>query len=105
MKIDVDVATQIVTMSRTFQNDKELFDYLVWLSGELKSKDKSELAEEVRIASRFASGSPSEFLHEAQTVLKKVKANCISVLSETQLADAASAIEQIESAFKKVGGA
>ena len=105
MKMNVDVATQIVTMSRTFQNDKELFDYLVWLSGELKSKGKSELAEEVKIASRFASGSPSEFLHEAQTVLKKVKANCISVLSETQLADAASAIEQIESAFKKVGGA
>lgn len=87
------------------QNDKELFDYLLWLSGELKSKGDAELAEEVRIASRFASGSPSEFLHEAQAVLKKVRTNCASVLSETQLADAASVIGQIETAFKKVGGA
>lgn len=90
---------------RQLQNDKELFDYLVWLSSELNSKGKSELAEEVRIASRFASGSASEFLHEAQTVLKKVRADCTSVLSEAQLADAASASEQIETAFKKVGGA
>ena len=87
------------------QNDDDLFKYLVRLSGELKSKGELQLAEEVRVASRFASGSPSEFLHEAQTALKKVTANCASVQSKAQLADATSVIEQIEIAFKKVGGA
>lgn len=90
---------------RQLQNNNELFNYLVWLSGELKSKGQPELSEEVRRASRFASGSPSEFLDEAQEVLKRVKDQCIAVLSETQLADVASVIEQIERGFKKVGGA
>ena len=91
--------------SHAVQNDKDLFDYLVWLGSELRSKGKPELAEEVGIASRFVRGSPSEFLHEAQTVLNKVIVDCGSVLSETQLADAVGVIGQIESAFRKIGGA
>lgn len=90
---------------RQLQNNNELFNYLVWLSDVLKSKGQSELSEEVRIASRYASGSPSEFLDEAQEVLKRVKDQCIVVLSETLLADVASVIEQIERGFKKIGGA
>lgn len=90
---------------RRLKNNQELFDYLVWLTGELKSKGQPELSEEVRHASRFASGSPSEFLDETQEVLKRVQDQCIAVLSETQLADVASVIEQIERGFDKVGGA
>lgn len=90
---------------RQIKNNHELFEYLVWLGGELKSKGQPELAEEVRFASRFASGSPSEFLDEAQEILKRVKDQCLAVLSDTQLTDITSVIEQIERGFNKVGGA
>jgi hypothetical protein len=87
------------------QNNNELFDYLVWLSGELKSKGQIEVAEQVHIASRFASGSPSEFFHEAQESLKQVRTKCVSVLRPSQVSELTSVIEQIEAAFKKIGGA
>jgi hypothetical protein len=87
------------------QSNYELRDYLVWLSNELKSKGQSELAEEVHLASRFAGGSASEFLHEAGEALRKVKTSSASMLTESQLAAVEKVIEQIETAFKKVGGA
>jgi len=90
---------------RQLQNNDELLDYLAWLSKELKAKGKSEIADEVNLASRFSVGSPSEFLHETQQVLRKVRATCSPELTLTQLGDVASVIEQIEVAFKKVGGA
>jgi hypothetical protein len=91
--------------SRQLQTNDDLFHYLVWLSGELKSKGEANLAEKVRIASRFASGSPSEFFYEAEESLKLVRKKCALVLTESQLADVAVVIEQIETAFKKIGGA
>ena len=90
---------------RQLRNNNELFDYLVWLSGELKSKGRPKLSEEVRMASRFASGSASEFLHEAQQTLKKIRDQCAGVLNDAQLADATSVVEQIEVGFQKIGGA
>lgn len=90
---------------RNLQNNNELLDYLVWLSAELKSKDQPEAAEAVCIASRFAIGSPSEFFHEALESLKQVRTKCASVLNPSQLADLTSVVEQIEVAFRKIGGA
>lgn len=87
------------------KNNQELFDYLAWLSNELKSKGQTGLSEEVRIASRLVSGSASEFLHEAQDALKKVRGQCAGAMNNAQLADVTSVIEQIEIGFKKVGGA
>jgi hypothetical protein len=87
------------------KNNDELLDYLLRLSGELSSEGEAKLAEEVKIAGRFASGSPSEFLYEAQEVLEKVRINCASTLNEIQLAGIARVIQQIETAFQKVGGA
>ncbi|MBI1178447.1 hypothetical protein GC207_13515 [bacterium] len=86
-------------------SNNELRDYLVWLSNELKSKGQSELADDVYLASRFAVGSASEFLHEAGKALRKVKASSALMLTGSQLTDIAKVIEQIETAFKKVGGA
>jgi hypothetical protein len=90
---------------RSLQNNRELFEYLVWLSEELRSKGRTDVAEAVRIASRFLSGSASEFLHESQGALEHARDNCASQLTPSQLADIVSVIEQIEVAFKKVGGA
>jgi hypothetical protein len=86
------------------RTNSELFDYLRWLADTLASGGCPKLADEVRIASRFAAGSPSEFLHEAQTALKRVMSGD-TPLTQAQLADVADAVEEIEGAFKTVGGA
>ena len=87
------------------QDNTELIKYLVWLSDELKTKGFTAAAEEVYIASRFGGGSPSEFFQEAYESLKTVEAQCTSVLNSSQLAELISVMDQIEEAFKKIGGA
>ena len=94
--------------ARKFQSNRELFDYLVQLSDILRSKGEADLADQVFRASRFASGSPSEFLHEAETALRTVRRNCVdrsTILDEGELEQASSAIRQIQIAFMEIGGA
>jgi hypothetical protein len=90
----------------SLQSDRELHDFLLKLSEELTSKGAIEMAQEVGRASRFASGSPSDFLHESQMALRSVIAKSGSIaLSELQLEQIKSIIRQIEIAFLKIGGA
>ena len=91
--------------TRHLQNNQELFDYLVKLSADLDAKGERRLAEDVKRASRFVNGSPSEFLHESQVVLKILLSQHSSLFSSNDLADLASIVEQIELAFKSIGGA
>jgi len=87
------------------KSNDELYRYLVSLVGELKQTGKAETSNEVMLASQFALGSPSEFLHEAMIALTSVQAKCKDILTETQLADLESVIEQINAAFQRIGGA
>lgn len=86
------------------KDNNDLFKYLLYLHEELKNNGCLQLAEEVRVASRFISGSATEFLHESQSVLKKIvyENNC---LVETEYAQVLNVIEIIDDAFKSVGGA
>jgi hypothetical protein len=79
--------------------------YLNELSDELKNRDKWDLGEELFQANLFCGGSSSEWLHEVQVVLKKIRNDCTSVLSASELSDVSTAIDQVDLAFKKVGGA
>jgi hypothetical protein len=87
------------------QNNEELFNYLVALSDHLRSRGQIELAKVVKTASRFAFGSQSEFLSEAQDALKKVRSGNSNVLDQEQISEIRSIIHQIQVAFIKVGGA
>jgi hypothetical protein len=87
------------------KNNEELYRYLLSLADELKHLGKSHASFAVALASQFASGSPSEFLHEAMTALTSVQADCKEILTETQLANLKSVIEQIKVAFQRIGGA
>jgi len=91
--------------TRHLQNNQELFDYLVSLSVDLDAKGEYRLAEEVKRVSRFVNGSPSEFLHESQVVLRMLSSQYSSLFSSNELNDLASVVEQIELAFKSIGGA
>lgn len=82
-----------------------LYEYLIRLSEDLKSRGQHELAAEVKFASRFVVGSPSEFLHEAQQALKRVKSKCGSTLSRVEAASITDMIQKIEISFLKIGGA
>ena len=56
-------------------------------------------------ASTFISGSPSEFLHESELVLKDVRSIYAEKLTSLQIDEISGVIEQIEDAFRSVGGA
>jgi len=90
---------------RTLQNNEDLFQYLVELGGILQKHEKTALAEIVNQASRFASGSASEFMHEAQVALELVKRDQPEYLSTNQIGDLEEVISQIRMAFQKIGGA
>lgn len=81
----------------------ELVIFLVRLSESLISSGKLELGKAVRQSSRFASGSPSEFLHEAGLALRLVMTQ--GELHEEEKAVVSATLKRIEVAFKAVGGA
>jgi hypothetical protein len=90
------------------QSNDELAEFLVELGALLKDLGETRLSDELTSAARYRSGSPSEFLHEAQRALREV----VQALPEDSrlLARAATAtIEQtiagIDDAFRRVGGA
>lgn len=87
------------------QSNQDLLDYLIDLSSNLERHGSTHLAEIVFRASRFATGSVSEFLHEAQLALEHVKAEGPDHLAPEDLEDIDSALSEISAAFDRTGGA
>jgi hypothetical protein len=85
--------------------NEDLYKYLIHLSHTLDSKGRQDIADEIRFASRFITGSPSEFLHESQVVLKKLLDTSISLLQNEQKEEVKRVIEQIDVSFRQIGGA
>jgi hypothetical protein len=90
---------------RALQNNGELFDYLVFLADRLERLESQDLADVVRQASRFAAGSVSEFMHEAQLALDRVLKLQPAGMAHEELQDAISVQDQIKEAFRSIGGA
>lgn len=84
------------------QDNADLFKYLMRTAQFLRSQNHVQLAVDVERAALFASGSPSEFLHEAQASLERV------VSAKPRgfgLVEVHTVINQIKEAFRNVGGA
>lgn len=92
---------------RHFQlhSNDDLHQYLLWLSNEFRQRGYADTANEITAVSQFALGSPSEFLGEADTLLRSVHVSSDGVLTETERDDLVEAIKQIDNAFRRVGGA
>jgi len=90
---------------RTLKSNQELSEYLVRLSGDLHHKGATDLANAAQYAARFATGSASEFLHEAQLALSRVQEQHGGALSAAEASDIQRVLTQIREAFRKVGGA
>jgi hypothetical protein len=91
-------------VKRVSDND-DLAIYLQHLSVELLLRGCVALAEDLRNAHAFSSGSASEFLHEAERALKEVHRACSDVLSELEIAQVARVLKQCRDAYDRVGGA
>lgn len=84
------------------KNNSELFEYLEQTAQVLRSSNRVELAIELERAGLFVNGSPSEFLHEAQTALQSVTN---AEPADIEIGEVLAVISQIKEAFQKVGGA
>ncbi len=89
-------------ISPPLKDNADLFRYLIGLSKKLCDARHFELADTAKTASLFASGSPSEFLHEAQSSLEQIS---MARPEQIDLGELDSVIAQIKEAFKKIGGA
>ena len=86
-------------------NNEDLYEFLLGLAKELQAHGKAQLAKEVIFASRFASGSASEFLHEAHHVLIKIEQCRPTALTPEECRNLRDVITQIDGAFRAIGGA
>lgn len=85
------------------ENNFDLYNYLVKLENILRGKNYNDLAEKVHFASRFVSGSSSEFLGEALDILTILYKDHCDALSDDELCEMRDAIDAIINAFESVG--
>lgn len=86
-------------------SNAQLFDYLRDLATELQEHSETQAADVILAASKFVSGSPSEFLHESRAALVKVQSTCKESLSPLLLERMSVVVNQIDDAFRRIGGA
>lgn len=98
-------AIKIIDMNpKQLQSNEELLDFLISLANDLQKNGATNLADILLFAGRFSTGSPSEFLHEAYSALTNLKAIYGTKLTKTQYENISNVIEQINMAFKQIGG-
>lgn len=87
---------------KIFSNNKELFEYLLFLASELKKRKFDELSEAVTFASRHAAGNMStEFLGESRIALRRVLKENGGILTVQECADLSDVLKQLTEALDK----
>ena len=87
---------------KTLAGTKELYDYLVFLTTELKDRKSEELSKAVdhaRLCS--ASNISTEFLGESRIALRKVRDEETTVLSADERADLLNVLRQLDQALDR----
>ena len=82
-----------------------LYDYVVWLGDTLEARGSSRLANRVKVAGRFASGSSTEFFGETGIALNQVKDEHGGLLSEQETFRLMSVIRNVERELHRVNSA
>jgi len=88
-----------------FRNNNELYAFSRELIDFLHSVREADLADQVSHASRFISGSPSEFLNEVHLALRNVLSARLPALSAEREEEIRQALQQIDDEFRATGGA
>jgi hypothetical protein len=86
---------------KLFSNNRELYEYLVFLAAELKKRKFEELSEAVAFASRRISDMSAEFLGESRIALRRVLKEEDGVLTIQERADLSDVLKQLDEAFDK----
>jgi hypothetical protein len=86
---------------KTLASNQDLYEYLQWLSSELKGRGATGLGDEVARASGQASALSTEFLGEARIALRTVERQAGSVLSPPERADVLDVLGQLDTALDR----
>ena len=85
---------------KRLSNNRDLYEYLVFLAAELKIRKLEELSEAVSFASRHAASNIStEFLGESRIALNRVMDEENGVLTAQERADLSCVVKQLNDAF------
>jgi hypothetical protein len=78
-------------------NNRELYEYLVLLESQLRSRGSDALSKNVAAAARTASTIPAtEFLGESRIALRRVLAEENGILSQIERADLQDVLSQLD---------
>jgi hypothetical protein len=87
---------------KPLSNNRDLYEYLVFLAAELKKRKLEELSEAVSFASRHAASNIStEFLGEARIALDRVMNEEDGMLTAQERADLSFVVKQLDDAFNR----
>ncbi|HEX3627106.1 MAG TPA: hypothetical protein VH280_16980 [Verrucomicrobiae bacterium] len=86
---------------KVLSNNRQLYEYLLFLSSELKERKREELGEAVVFASRqAASNMNAEFLGESRIALRRVLKEEGGALTAQERADLLDVLTQLDKAFE-----
>lgn len=87
---------------KPFSNNRELYEYLLFLSTELQKRKFEELSEAVAFASRQAASNIStEFLGESRIALRRVLKEEDGILTVQERADLSDVLKQLDEALDR----
>jgi hypothetical protein len=86
---------------KVLSNNRQLYEYLIFLSSELKKRRCEELGEALVFASRQAASNMSaEFLGESRIALRRVLKEEGGALTAQERADLSDVLTQLNKAFE-----
>jgi hypothetical protein len=80
-------------------DNKQLYEYLLFLSAELKSRGSNEMSELLTDASHHVAGMSTEFLGESRIALRRVSREAGSRLTEREHSDLVDVLTQLNAAL------
>jgi len=84
---------------KALSSNRDLYDYLLLLSSELKRRGSTALSEAVAFASSQGSSSSTEFLGESRIVIRRVLNEENGALIDQERADLSDVLKQLDEAL------
>jgi hypothetical protein len=86
---------------KALSSNRELYDYLLFLSSELKQRGSTALSEAVAFAIGNAASFSTEFLGESRIALKRVLSQENGILTGQERADLCNVLGQLDKALDR----
>jgi hypothetical protein len=86
---------------KQIQDNSELYSYLRGLETKFRIAGSTGLADTLALASRHAGGMSTEFLGESRIALRKISDPARALLSEGELSDLRSVLDQLDIALDR----